>query len=173
MSRVSQSITQWFHSRVEGVSPAMALRYVLDRFFEAMKRRKHNIALSEKQVRIAFCEALCTMRLAHVNKTDWNGPYRTFPSPAGWNNAHDALWDDWVRSRCYNYEFWEGFWNRIPEEAWEASLPNWRNSIEYLLPMYVLPDIQSLIKDNLIHVEDEEHTQDSRDDGGIYYDDYV
>jgi hypothetical protein len=167
---VSQSITQWFHRRVEGVSPAMAVREIMDRFFAAMKRRKHNLVFNEKQVRLSICEAVCTMRLAHLNDNQWNGPYRTFPSPAGWNNAYDALWDDWVRSRCYNYEFWESFWNRIPEEAWESSIPYIRNSIEYLLPLYVSPDIQSLIKDNLIC--NEEDDAEARDDGAVHYDMY-
>ena len=174
MSRVSDNITHWFHKRIDGVSPAMSVREVMNRFFAAMKRRKHNLVFNEKQVRISMCEALCTMRLAHLNEKNWNGPYRIFPSPQGWNNAYDTLWDDWVRSRCYNYEFWESFWNQIPEEGWESSVPYWRNNIECLLPIYVSQDIQSLIKDNLISPEDEERSFESREDAGHYnhHDDY-
>jgi hypothetical protein len=160
MSKTSQmesaAITAWFHRRVCGISPAMAIREVMDRFVAALKRRRHCIAVNEKQLRLSMCEALCTMRSAHKLDRKWGGPWRTFPSPAGWNNDYDGLWDDWVRSRCYNDEFWESFWQQIPEEAWESDVPAWRANIQWLLPLYVLPDMQSLVKDNVISVEDEQ-----------------
>ncbi len=158
----SAAITAWFHRRVDGISPAMGVREVADRFLAALKRRRHCCAVNEKQLRLSMCEALCTMRSAHKYDRNWGGPWRTFPSPAGWNNDYDGLWDDWVRSRSYNDEFWESFWNQIPEEAWENDVPLWRANIQWLLPLYVMPDIQSLIKDNLI--SEEEHHHDLRDD---------
>ena len=160
--RESATITAWFHRRICRVSPAMAVREVVDRFLAALKRRKHCIAVNEKQLRLSMCEAMCTMRSAHVHDRKWGGPWRTFPIPAGWNNAYDGLWDDWIRSRCYNDEFWESFWSQIPEESWESDVPLWRANIQWLLPLYVLPDMQSLIKDNLI--SEEEH-YDLHDEG--------
>jgi len=168
----SAMITAWFHRRVCGISPAMAIREVVDQFMKECKRRKHCIAVSEKQLRTSMCEALCTMRSAHVHDRKWSGPWRTFPSPAGWNNAYDALWDDWVRSRCYNDEFWENFWHQLPEEAWENDVSSWRSNIQWLLPLYVLPDMQSLIKDNLIVLEDEQEYASSTHHNDSYVDDY-
>jgi len=142
-------VNNWFHSVTgDTLSPAETIATISDEFLKSTKKFNLDIAVSESVFRKAMCEALCTFYHTYTYKMNWSGPNRNFPKPANWTEDIERAWNDYVNLRLFTAEFWMFFWRKIPEPMWE--IPNWRENIQYLMPLYLRPSIDILIDKGLL-----------------------
>lgn len=143
--QISETITQWFHKRGDNnLSPAFCVAIVHYKFINFCKSKNLNIAVSEKQLKESISEATCVMYYGQLTNKDWKGPKRLFPRPKIWTVDYERFWNDHLEYYLFTNDFWTNFWQSIDVRIIEEDLPRWKESIQLVLPRYVLREIEIL-----------------------------
>ena len=148
-------ITQWFHTCIENKenegTPAETIMELCDNFLTMLNTKRLNLGVPETVFRRNICAALCTMKYFN-NLNIYRSGKTQNRNPSIWTDELEEIWQDWIYNRCFVN--WPAFWARLPVREWEQEIPEWRNTLEDLLPTYVMREISVLIRHGII-VEDD------------------
>jgi hypothetical protein len=154
MSGVSETVNNWFHNNDEcGTSPACYIQHVSDCFLKQVKGSDLYLVCADKVFRTLMCEALCVLYHAEITNRKLKGPIRKMQKPLNWNEEAETCWIDYLHSRIFSNTFWEAVWHDLPTADWEESIPNWRHTIQLIMPDYVKREVAVLSEANLMFVD--------------------
>jgi hypothetical protein len=85
-------------------------------------------------------------------------PVNKESKPHDWKLEYEQRWTDHIEYNYFNCEFWEKFWNLIPECELDSTFHDWRRIIAGRLPYFVARDASLLAEEGLL----DEHEEDSR-----------
>jgi hypothetical protein len=156
MARYENKVNNWFHyTDIDGCSPRRTLQIVIDEFYSSLHKHNNAAILHENELRKLMCDATCVMYHSYLTHTGFSGPNRMFPRPREWSNELEQLWNFYIHAHCYDWQFWENFWGRIPKALWEDELPDWRYQIADILMYYIQPSIENMIETHILMEDDE------------------
>jgi hypothetical protein len=168
-------ITAWFHYRdLDGASPYQYVEYTVNQFCNDMARRGLNLDVSRQQVLYEMCSATCTMYYYEVwmrrGRFIVGAPKRQFSRPRQWSASLESMWKEYLQTRIAGREYWERFWGVLGHAYWETTITrdNWRDVMQYLLPLYIQRDTHTLLAGEDIAYHEHE---DSRGDDVLGADD--
>jgi hypothetical protein len=154
---LSEHVNQWFHTgRIDDISPCDTVTKFNNKIMEYLNHWKLKLSLPESRFRKYMCEAVCTMYVSHKQETGWAGPYSEQPRPRDWSDHKESSWRDYMSYHYFNADFWARFWTNIEEAAWGCNLPDWRNSVQSLIPHYI--SVRSDLIDDTIDEDDLKNT---------------
>jgi hypothetical protein len=157
---VGMETTEWFnHCDIDGESPFTYVECVVNKFCDYIEKRGYTTDVSRRKVLLDMCSATCTMYYYQTwmsRKYIVGAPTQKFCRPLRWNAELEYQWNDYLHSRIVNYEFWERFWNELPNTYWESTLVHdtWRDVMQYLLPFYIRREINILIDEEIVCQEE-------------------
>ena len=137
MSDISETVNNWFHNNDDcGTSPACYIQHVSDCFLKQAKSSDLDLVCPDKIFRSFMCEALCVLYHAELTNRKLKGPVRKIQKPLNWNEEAEICWIDYLHSRIFSTTFWEAVWHDLPAADWEDFIPNWRHTIQLIMPDY-------------------------------------
>jgi hypothetical protein len=152
-ARLSERITQWFHTPEEDhVTPYQTVRYTVSAFIASLTSRRLVLSVPYKIFHDAACELVCRLYIVR-HRSKWiSNPRRTFPEPSQWSDALEAIWQEHCATALFGDGFWAGFWGPCTD-LWEGDLPHWRSQFESIAPFYVMRSLEVLKSANLLYLE--------------------
>ena len=156
----SDETSNWFNCcDIDGESPYSYVEYVVNEFCNIIEKRGYTTDVSRQRIMYDMCSATCIMYYYQNylrRKYIVGAPKQKFSRPLRWNAVLETQWNDYVHSRIVNYEFWERFWNELPNAYWETTLThdNWRDVMQYLLPFYIRREIDILLDEEIVCQEE-------------------
>lgn len=160
VQKKSNETSDWFnYCDIDGESPYMYVEYIVNQFCDSIEKRGYMIDISRQKMLYDMCSATCIMYYYQNylrRKYIVGAPKQKFSRPLRWNAVLETQWNDYVHSRIVNYEFWERFWNELPNAYWETTLThdNWRDVMQYLLPFYIRREIDILLDEEIVCQEE-------------------
>lgn len=152
--------TEWFHyCDIDGESPYIYVEYVVNQFCNYIEKRGYTIDISRQKMLHHMCTATCTMYYYQTwrrCKYIVGAPKYKFTRPLRWTAVLESQCNDYIHSRIVNYEFWEQFWNELPNAYWESTLTydNWRDVMQTLLPYYIHREVDILLDEEIVCQEE-------------------
>ncbi len=135
---VSRHTTRWFQTiRSDELSPAHSARIFCDEFLDYLDSCKLSLTCGERELRRNICEFICTYYVSRKRRIGMRGPFSAPPRPVGWTAKHETEWSDYLHYSYFSSDFWDRFWNNIPEALWEYKTPGWRGAISAIVTHYV------------------------------------
>ncbi len=135
---VDRHINFWFHTpKRDSIAPRDTIAEFTTLFLQAVYRIGFRLTVDEVRFRRYMCEAICVMYEAKKLNKDWRGPLTEVPRPEGWLDKHEAEWREILHLNYFTSDFFDSIWSRVEEGLWEAFIPNWRNSFEYIVIHYI------------------------------------
>ena len=135
---ISRYTTQWFHHiGWDEASPALMMSQISTRILAYITAKRLSLTIPERAFRNYMCEFLCTYFVASRKNVPWRGPISKQVRPAGWTQQHEVEWNEYVTFHLFSSEFWNSFWASFPEASWEAKVPNWRDSVPWVVLHYI------------------------------------
>jgi len=163
--QISADITRWFYRRTTHAYPEFVVRVVLEKFKGLCADNQLSFAIPHDELRVSISEATCVMYHGNMSNKTMRGPHRTFPYPAGWTQDLEELWKDCL-SHIFTNDMWELFWKTIHVYDLESDVPGWQQTIQELLPLYIMREKAILIRKGFLSssqepVEEEDYEEDA------------
>jgi hypothetical protein len=173
-SRISERITEWFHTVEDDVSPQDTVYHIADVFEHMILDRGLQLNVPYSAFVKALCDGTCTLYRATLENKDVGCPTRVANLPKGWSADIENVWTDYVNTFHLTEEFWSSLWYEIPEGVWEAPLHRFRQFLQSVLPHYIQRDLDALEREGLVRQTAKGEFVDAKeDDEEDDYDEYA
>lgn len=139
-------VTDWFHSRRFGYSPADIICKITDHIEADLEEFGLSIEYDDIDLFMRHLStALCHLYRLHLE----NVPLMlSFPKhhyyPPKWTDMEEDTWIEFLENTYFTYEYWEDLWGRMPECVWEADVYNWKEQLQALIPCYIRRDLSCM-----------------------------
>jgi hypothetical protein len=120
-------------------SPKNYLEEVVTHFIDSLDRFNLSLCISNAEFYKAMRKIIC--QLYHYKEKPHNerylDPIGELPKPHGWTIEQEQTWIDYMDYHYFDSDFWDAFWEFIPECHMDVTIRNWRTILTRRMPCYV------------------------------------
>lgn len=155
----TQRVNEWFERHTcYDRSPKTYVEQIVTNFIDVTRRLNLTLCISHAQFYRAISRLICQMyyHKGKPNITQYLEPTSKLPKPRDWKPEYEQQWFEYMDYHYFDCDFWERFWNHIPECHMDSTLYNWRTVLTMRLPHFITRDLSILMDDEGYMFDDED-----------------